>query len=73
MLLLEKYENLQTLGEWIEVIRLARDQAQQRYQKGESHFFEILSNTALFYKNAICNFPKDLLFVKPITHHEILA
>ena len=24
----KKYENLQTLGEWIEVIRLARDQAQ---------------------------------------------
>ena len=33
-------KNLQTLGVGIKTIRLARDQGQNRYQNGESHFVE---------------------------------
>ena len=35
--------------------------------KKENLIFEILSNTALFYKSAICDFPTDL-FDTPSTH-----
>ena len=46
----KKHRNLQTLSEWVEVIRLARDQGQHRYQNGESHFVKFIQILRHFIK-----------------------
>ena len=45
---LYKFKNLQTLGEWIKVFGLTRDQGQYGYQKGESHFLNSLKHCAFY-------------------------
>ena len=69
----KKHRNLQTLSEWVEVIRLARDQSQNRYQNGESHFVKFIQTLRRFIRTPYAIFPRTPFFATPITHNEILA
>ena len=44
---LNKFKNLQTLGEWIKTFWLTRDQGKDEYQKGESHFWNSRKHCAI--------------------------
>ena len=53
----KKHLNLQTLDEWVEVIRLTRDQGQNRYQNGESHVVRFIQTLRRFIRAPYATFP----------------
>ena len=62
---LYEFKNLQTLGEWIKIFRLARDQGQYGYQNGESHFLKFSQTLRCFIRAPYVTFPRNSSPIRP--------